>query len=142
MLNNKTTTETPNQIEETPKPELNETIQLINGELDAKRDKLITEYEEEMKKLKNLHENEKIEKEKILKQIEQIKKEYEMNLNNMNQQIIEQQVKRSKDTVSEKEILKRIETLKASMIGGEKAHDKELSERRKRKKRAAEQRAR
>ncbi|XP_044762594.1 osmotic avoidance abnormal protein 3 isoform X2 [Coccinella septempunctata] len=118
--------------------ESNDNLQLTNTELDAKRDELIREYEEEMQKLKNLHENEKIEKENILKQIEQIKKEYERSLNVMNR---EMKVRKEKDLVTDEEILRRIEVLKASMIGGERAHDKELSERRKRKKRAAEQRA-
>ncbi|XP_045467038.1 osmotic avoidance abnormal protein 3-like isoform X2 [Harmonia axyridis] len=140
LLETKTITESTTNFKDIPiiaDMEVNENVQ-FNTDLDTKRDELIKEYEEEMKKLKNLHENEKNEKENILKQIEQIKIEYEKNLNAMNQQM---KLKKEKDLVSEKEILKRIEELKASMIGGEKAHDHELSERRKRKKRAAEHRA-
>ncbi|KAB0791062.1 hypothetical protein PPYR_02862 [Photinus pyralis] len=102
----------------------------------TKRDLLIQEFQEEMKKLKNLHENEKSEKEKILKQIEGIKTEYQLHIEQLNSEMEE---KRQKST-SKEEILQRIEALKASMIGGEKADDKELSERRKRKKQASEKR--
>lgn len=107
--------------------------------LDAKRDKLIQEYQEEMKRLKNLHECEKNEKETILRQIESIKAEYEKNIQQLNEGIKEKQ---KQDHCNEEEIVKRIETLKAAIIGGEKANDKELSERRRRKKLAAERRAR
>lgn len=91
-----------------------------------------------MQKLKNLHENEKSEKESVLKQIELIKREYEENIEKLNQEIMCKNEKRA----TKEEILRRIEVLKAAMIGGEKAGDKELSERRKRKKLAAERRAR
>ncbi|KAF5293039.1 hypothetical protein FQR65_LT11031 [Abscondita terminalis] len=104
---------------------------------DTKRDLLIQEYQEEMTKLKNLHENEKSEKERILHQIESIKREYQMHIEQLNQDLEEN--KKPKST-SKEEILSRIEALKASMIGGERADDKELSERRKRKKMASEKR--
>lgn len=110
----------------------------IAPDLDAKRDKLLQEYQEEMEKLKNLHENEKNEKENVLKQIQLIKEEYEKNIEILNNEI---QEKKRKELCSKEEILNRIEALKKSMIGGEKANDQELSERRKRKKMAAEKRA-
>lgn len=92
-----------------------------------------------MKKLKNLHENEKHEKENVLKQIQLIKQEYESNIQKLNQEIVQKQ---KRELCSKEEIMRRIEVLKAAMIGGEKANDQELSERRKRKKLAAERRAR
>ncbi|KAF5281686.1 hypothetical protein FQA39_LY17707 [Lamprigera yunnana] len=103
---------------------------------DKKRDLLIQEYQEEMAKLKNLHENEKSEKERTLKQIESIKKEFQVHIEQLNQEMEEKKPK----STSKEEILGRIETLKASMIGGEKADDEELSERRKKKKLASEKR--
>lgn len=109
-----------------------------NTDLDAKRDRLIHEYQQEMEKLKNLHQNEKNEKENVLKQIQLIKEEYEENIQKLNSEI---QDKKQKELCSKEEILSRIEALKKSMIGGEKANDQELSERRKRKKLAAEKRA-
>ncbi|XP_008190588.1 osmotic avoidance abnormal protein 3 isoform X2 [Tribolium castaneum] len=109
-----------------------------NSDLDAKRDQLIQEYQQEMEKLKNLHECEKHEKENVLKQIDLIKDEYEKNIEKLNSEI---QEKKRKELCSKEEILNRIEALKNAMIGGEKANDKELSERRKRKKQAAEKRA-
>lgn len=105
--------------------------QSTNHDLDAKRDKLIQEYQQEMLKLKNLHENEKNEKENVMKQIETLKEEYETNLEKLN----------NENKCSKEEIVNRIEALKKAMIGGEKADDRELSERRKRKKMAAEKRA-
>ncbi|KAK4878464.1 hypothetical protein RN001_010970 [Aquatica leii] len=113
-----------------------EVFEINKNVIDSKRDLLIQEYQEEMTKLKNLHENEKSEKEIILKQIESIKKEYQIHLEQLNQEMEERKPK----STSKEEILNRIETLKASMIGGEKADDKELSERRKRKKLASEKR--
>ncbi|KAK5638482.1 hypothetical protein RI129_012777 [Pyrocoelia pectoralis] len=111
---------------------------LGKSQANTKRDLLLQEYQEEMKKLKNLHENEKSEKEKILKQIEGIKMEYQLHIEQLNSEMVGKQ-QRQKST-SKDEILHRIETLKASMIGGEKADDKELSERRKKKKQASEKR--
>lgn len=119
--------------------EVNKNLNSSNGELDAKRDKLIQDYQVEMLKLKHLHENEKSEKEKVLKQIEAIKEEYEKNIQVLNG---EMKKRHEKQVASKEEILNRIETLKAAMIGGEKADDKELSERRRKKKLAAERRAR
>lgn len=121
-----------------PEVETNENITSTNADLNAKRDRLLQKYQEEMEKLKNLHENEKHEKETILRQIQTIKDEYERNIEKLNEEISLKQ----KQQCSKEEILQRIETLKAAMIGGEKAHDAELSERRKRKKLAAEKRAR
>ncbi|XP_056649009.1 osmotic avoidance abnormal protein 3 isoform X1 [Diorhabda sublineata] len=115
----------------------NQLYNYANLDLDVKRDQLIIQYQQEMKKLKSLHENEKIEKENILKQIQKIKEEYDENIKQLNKEI---SLKR-KEEVSEAEIMDRIEVLKASIIGGEKADDRELSERRRRKKQAAEERA-
>ncbi|XP_076257161.1 kinesin family member 3C isoform X1 [Rhynchophorus ferrugineus] len=119
------------------KTEINKNIQSKNSELDAKRDKLLQEYQNEMEKLRNLHENEKHEKEIVLKQIQTIKQEYEENIRRLNEEIKDNH----KEVCPKEEILKRIEVLKKSLIGGEKADDKELSERRLKKKIAAERRA-
>ena len=113
---------------------------LNQSHLDLKRDQLIREYEAEMQKLKNLHESEKSEKEGIVRQIEIIKEEYRRNIEKLNEQM--RRKEEIKPSVSTHEILERIAVLKASMIGGEKANDKELSERRRRKKLAAERRLR
>lgn len=118
---------------------INRNISSRSEILDAKRDKLILEYQDEMKRLRSLHENEKHEKEIVLRQIEAIKAEYKENIQQIN---LDVEDKQKKDSCNESEILKRIEILKAAMIGGEKAYDQELSERRRRKKVAAERRAR
>lgn len=120
--------------------EINRNITSTNTNLDLKRDQLIQEYQTEMAKLKNLHESEKTEKENVLKQIEMIKAEYEKNIEALNNEM-KNKFEKYPLPANKEEILRRIETLKAVMIGGEKAGDKELSERRKRKKLAAERRA-
>lgn len=119
---------------ETQTEEINKNIPSTNTALDSKRDQLIQEYQAEMEKLRNLHESEKTEKENVLRQIETIKLEYERNIAALN-------AKSEKQLPPKEEILRRIETLKAAMIGGERAGDAELSERRRRKKQAAERRA-
>ncbi|VEN53899.1 unnamed protein product [Callosobruchus maculatus] len=139
LLQDNQTKQLPDDLKFIPCSEINQNLQSRNSELDAKRDRLLQEYQEEMKKLKNLHESEKQEKESILKQIEAIKEEYNRNIKKLNEEIEE---KGRKELCSQEEILNRIEALKAAMIGGERANDKELSERRKRKKMEAEKRAR
>ncbi|KAL1501544.1 hypothetical protein ABEB36_006846 [Hypothenemus hampei] len=103
--------------------------------LDAKRDKLVQDYQNELEKLRNLHESEKSEKESVLKQIQLLKQEYENNIKKLNEEI------KVKGVASKEEIMQRLEVLKKVLIGGEKANDKELSERRLKKKLAAEKRA-
>ncbi|CAG9770236.1 unnamed protein product [Ceutorhynchus assimilis] len=118
--------------------EINKNVRSRNVELDAKRDKLLQEYQSEMEKLRNLHESEKNEKETVLKQIQVIKDEYEKNIKKLNEEI---NINHIKEVTSKEEVMKRIEELKKVLIGGEKANDKELSERRLRKKIEAEKRA-
>lgn len=115
-----------------------EDINKNNHQLNAKRDKLIHDYEDEMAKLRSLHENEKTEKEQILHQIEAIKAEYQGNIEKLNAEVVEKNTTAKR--VNKEEILQRIDALKAIMIGGERAGDKELSERRKKKKLASERR--
>lgn len=103
---------------------------------DEKRDQLIRQYEKEMEKLKNLHESERTEKESILGQIEAIKRDYQNHIEQLNREMLERVPK----PASKEEILDRIARLKAAMIGGEKAGDKELSERRRKRKLTSERR--
>ncbi|GLV37047.1 Kinesin family member 3C [Carabus blaptoides fortunei] len=109
----------------------------LNDTFDMKRDKLIQEYQTEMLTLKNLHENERNEKETIIKQMEHIKRDYQESLEKLNNDM---HMKQRQKIVSKEELLKRLQTLKDAMIGGEKANDKELSDKRRRKKMASEKR--
>lgn len=111
-------------------------MSITNNKVDPKRDHLIQEYQDEMTKLKSLHENEKTEKEKIMKQIDSIKQEYQNHIEQLHKEVEDNKPK----ITSKEEIVQRIEALKSTMIGGEKADDQELSERRRRKKLAAEKR--
>lgn len=87
---------------------------ITNGEiikvqsLDEQRDTLIHEYQTEMQVLKNLHANEKLEKETIIKQMENIKKEYNDNLERLNNEIKQKkQEEEQQKNVSKEEIMKR-----------------------------------
>lgn len=121
--------------EETESDDINRNIN-STAAFDAKRDELIKEYEREMEKLKSLHESERTEKETIMGQIESIKKDYQSHIEQLNKEMLE----RAPKTASKEEILLRIASLKAVMIGGERAGDKELSERRRKRKLASERR--
>lgn len=121
-----------------PEEQIHKNVTVVDNDLNLKRDELLLQYQQEMDKLRHLHENEKNEKENILKQIEAIRKEYDENIKKLNMEIST----KKKEMWSEEEIVSRIGALKAAMIGGEKADDKELSDRRKKKKLAAEERAR
>ncbi|CAH1102092.1 unnamed protein product [Psylliodes chrysocephalus] len=120
-----------------PEEQIHKNVTVVDNDLNLKRDELLLQYQQEMDKLRHLHENEKNEKENILKQIEAIRKEYDENIKKLNMEIST----KKKEMWSEEEIVSRIGALKAAMIGGEKADDKELSDRRKKKKLAAEERA-
>lgn len=81
-----------------------ESVENLNDTFDSKRDRIIQKYQDEMMSLKNLHENEKNEKETILKQMESIKQEYQQNLEKLN---LEMHNKQQQKIVSKEEILKR-----------------------------------
>lgn len=76
----------------------------LNDTFDMKRDKLIQEYQSEMLTLKNLHENERNEKESIIKQMENIKREYQESLEKLNNDM---HMKQRQKIVSKEELLKR-----------------------------------
>lgn len=76
----------------------------LNDTFDMKRDKLIQEYQSEMLTLKNLHENERNEKESIIKQMENIKREYQESLEKLNNDM---HLKQRQKIVSKEELLKR-----------------------------------
>ncbi|XP_044742970.1 kinesin-like protein KIF17 [Chrysoperla carnea] len=102
--------------------------------LEMEKHKIISEYQDEMNRLKNEHESEKNEKEHLMQEMLDLKTQYENNLAKVNQEMKENEVK----IVPKEEIMKRLQAIKASIIGGEKANDEKLKEKRKRKKLAAE----
>lgn len=128
-----------NHLTTIPEGQISKDILSNNIYSHSVRDDLIEEYQTDIQKIKNFRENEKNEKKVIIQPIQTIKEEYQENTERYNREIKE---KCKKELTSEEEIVNRIEALKATIIGGEKADDKELSERRRKKKLAAENRAR
>lgn len=80
----------------------------LSKTFDSKRDQIIQKYQDEMLALKNLHQTEKNEKETILKQMENIKQEYQVNLDKLNTEMTH---KNQQKIVSKDEILKRSKLL-------------------------------
>ncbi|KAJ9583289.1 hypothetical protein L9F63_022372, partial [Diploptera punctata] len=126
--------------------------------LAEERDKIRQEYEQEMKKVREQYLAEQDHKTKLQLDMERLKEQYEEQLarinkqnNNINQCLLNNASSTSSakihaigaNTPSElivNEALKGLQKLQKSMVGGERANDHELKERRLKKKKAAERR--
>ncbi|XP_027853035.1 osmotic avoidance abnormal protein 3 isoform X3 [Aphis gossypii] len=126
-----------------------------NGQNDiSEKEKLRLEYQDEMVKLREKYQEEYNSKCQMQADLKTLKEKYDKNLakiSNQNdnncrtsspQQIVEKALKSNRVELnsSQQEILKRLKKLQESMVGGERVNDKELQERRLRKKKAAERR--
>ncbi|XP_060843483.1 osmotic avoidance abnormal protein 3 isoform X2 [Rhopalosiphum padi] len=126
-----------------------------NGQNDiSEKEKLRLEYQDEMIKLREKYQEEYNSKCQMQADLKTLKEKYDKNLakiSNQNenscrtsspQQIVEKALKSNRVELnsSQQEILKRLKKLQESMVGGERVNDKELQERRLRKKKAAERR--
>ncbi|XP_026815312.1 osmotic avoidance abnormal protein 3 isoform X2 [Rhopalosiphum maidis] len=126
-----------------------------NGQNDiSEKEKLRLEYQDEMIKLREKYQEEYNSKCQMQADLKTLKEKYDKNLakiSNQNenncrtsspQQIVEKALKNNRVELnsSQQEILKRLKKLQESMVGGERVNDKELQERRLRKKKAAERR--
>ncbi|XP_065205081.1 osmotic avoidance abnormal protein 3 isoform X2 [Planococcus citri] len=113
------------------------------------------EFEKEVEKLKKQYEEEYLSKCQVQADLHSLKMRYEEEISKLNEinaqknaanannnepvdQIISND--QPKTNTAQLEILKRLEKLQNSMVGGERANDRELKEKRLKKKRAAEQR--
>lgn len=76
--------------------------------LEMEKHKIISEYQDEMNRLKNEHESEKNEKEHLRQEMLDLKTQYENNLAKVNQEMKENEVK----IVPKEEIMKRYDSPK------------------------------
>ncbi|XP_063701606.1 osmotic avoidance abnormal protein 3 [Culicoides brevitarsis] len=103
--------------------------------LENEKSKLQSEFEAEKIRLKREHEAQKIEKQELQKDIETLKAHYEKQLDLLSKK---QDQNNNNQPVSTEEIMNRIESIKATLIGGERANDLQLKEKRYKKKLAAQ----
>ncbi|XP_025408168.1 kinesin-like protein KIF17 isoform X3 [Sipha flava] len=128
-------------------------LPMSNGSNDiSEKEKLRLEYQDEMIKLREKYQEEYNSKCQMQADLKVLKEKYDKNLakiSNQNddrasspQQIVEKALKSNRVELnsSQQEILKRLKKLQESMVGGERVNDKELQERRLRKKKSAERR--
>lgn len=117
--------------------------------LDDESQKLKTEMQAEMERLRDEHVREKREKEQRIQEMEELKQNYEEQLmmlrpkNNEGdslKSITEQQLQVSGNKILQLEACKRIEMIKQALIGGERANDTQLKEKRQKKKLDAQRR--
>lgn len=107
--------------------------------LEQEKSKLKAEFETETIRLKHEHETQKMEKQLLQKDIEKLKAHYEKQLEVLaKKQEDAKQDQNNNIPVSNEEIMYRIESIKASLIGGERANDLHLKEKRYKKKLAAQ----
>ncbi|XP_069692798.1 osmotic avoidance abnormal protein 3-like isoform X2 [Periplaneta americana] len=130
--------------------------------LAEEREKVRQEYESEMKKMREQYLAEQDHKTKLQLDMEKLKRQYEEQLARINKQatsnssakahgvgaktpselIVTEALKGENPAISpsQQEVLLRLQKLQKSMVGGERANDRELKEKRLRKKKAAERR--
>ncbi|XP_046678178.1 osmotic avoidance abnormal protein 3 isoform X3 [Homalodisca vitripennis] len=125
--------------------------------LQTERDKMRREYEKEMSALREQFQAMHLSKCQVQNDLLALKEQYDRDLARINsqsqnkhhllpvtptQKIVDEVLNSDnvKLTAAQQEILKRLQKLQASMVGGERADDKELKERRLGRKRAAERR--
>lgn len=78
--------------------------------LESEKTKIIAEYQEEMNRLKNEHEAEKIEKEHLLKQMADLKVQYQTNMSKINEEMGEKVEQNNPQSILPKEdIMKRFD---------------------------------
>ncbi|RZF32357.1 hypothetical protein LSTR_LSTR001821 [Laodelphax striatellus] len=122
--------------------------------LQLEREKLRLEYEQEMQALREQYHEMHSSKCQVQADLQALKEQYEGEVSRINTQVETKQIPTPRKPVStdpldienpiispaQQQILKRLQKLQASMVGGERVGDSELRERRLRKKRAAERR--
>lgn len=108
--------------------------------LDQEKLKLKADFEAETLRLRMEHEAQKLEKQELQRDVEKLKAHYEKQFEMLakKQEEVKDQNNNLKSPVSQAEILSRIESIKASLIGGERANDLQLKEKRYKKKMAAQ----
>lgn len=117
--------------------------------LDEESSKIKNEMQEEMERLREDHIREKRENEHRIQEMEELKQNYEEQLMRLKSQSKEIETVRNKSSeqqlvngnkILQLEACKRIEMIKQALIGGERANDTQLKERRQKKKLDAQRR--
>lgn len=117
--------------------------------LDEETQKIKNEMQKEMERLREEHIREKREKEHRIQEMEELKQNYEEQLMQLKSQSKELDTGRNKSSEQELvngnkilqlEACKRIEMIKQALIGGERANDTQLKEKRQKKKLDAQRR--
>ncbi|XP_021926304.1 osmotic avoidance abnormal protein 3-like [Zootermopsis nevadensis] len=151
------------QMLESSNPSENTAISVTNEKaMTEEREKVRQEYESEMKKMREQYLAEQDHKAKLQSDMERLKQQYEQQLERINKEATTDRSAKSQSvgaktpselivtealkgeipaiSPSQQEVLLRLQKLQKSMVGGERANDRELKERRLRKKKAAERR--
>jgi kinesin family protein 3/17 len=101
--------------------------------LDDEKDKIKRQYEAEVQKLKHEYEEQKIAKQELVMDVERVKKFYSDQMQAL--------LLKNKDKYEDKnDIFDRIKAIKEAIVGGERANDIQLKEKRYRNKLASEKR--
>ena len=113
----------------------------IQEQMKEEKLKIEREFEEKAQKLRDEHEQQKREKEELIQSMEGLKREYEEKLSEVtnsakNAQGVDTKINDKEDV----EIKDRIKSIKDILIGGERANDTQLKEKRFKKKQAAQKR--
>ncbi|XP_050100574.1 osmotic avoidance abnormal protein 3 [Anopheles aquasalis] len=112
---------------------------------DEEKQSLKVQYDQEVTRLRQEYEQQKIAKQELVKDIEKIKSYYEQQMQHLtSKKLVEASENREPtngiSSGNRKEIYERIKQIKDALVGGERANDIQLKEKRYRNKRASEKR--
>ncbi|KAG5682296.1 hypothetical protein PVAND_011656 [Polypedilum vanderplanki] len=114
----------------------------IQEQIRAEKEKIEKEYELKAQQLRVEHDQHKREKEDMIHSMEKLKKEYEEKLKEVTESMKNTHSQKTENITSNNEsdikIIDRIKTIKDILIGGERANDTQLKEKRFKKKLAAQ----
>lgn len=106
---------------------------VTRAHIEEEKSRLAEFYEAETERLKTEHENQRKEKEELMRDLAELKAHYESKMSEV------EAGDRQKNS-DKTDVINKIKALKSSLVGGECANDDQLKEKRKRRKMAAQQR--
>ncbi|CAG7722936.1 unnamed protein product, partial [Allacma fusca] len=131
-------------LEETGKvsPTNNNHHQMISINLEAEKDKIREEYERELQTLRQSYEAEQKSYAKLQAEVGVLKDQYQKELAQVNEEreVLQEKGEDKSLSPEQQEALARLQEIEENMVGGERAHDKALIEKRQKQKKAAERR--
>lgn len=112
----------------------------IQEQIREEKLKLEEEFEEKALKLREQHEQQRREKEELILSMEELKREYKEKLSEVHETAMqpEQIILKNDEIKDDAQITDRIKSIKDILIGGERANDTQLKEKRFKKKLAAQ----